>query len=259
MIIENKIEQGRSDIILKVTVPLFNFKKNFKGLVGSGILFETNGKVFLITANHVMKNWGEYLFIPTEQGKQFSPSGRLFSLSLKHTLSGSEEDSIDTTVIELKAPDELRSYYQITNSSLFQLDTIEGEQYQYAVAGYPVSQAKVDTNLRTVMPTPCIYYTREYGDNAYDGIKYWKESHIAVNFQKETIYSKTGAKAITPSFKGVSGGGLWIIKLADEPNNETYKIYGINIEADVYKSIFYGTRIKLILDWIARQYNFETL
>jgi|GEM_PF-3638442 len=255
----SKTEKDRSEIFFKVTVPLYQSTPKKPVLVGSGILFETNGKVFLITAKHVIKEWGKYLYIPTEPTTQFSPGGNLFSILLKNTISGSIEDSIDAAIIEINNPDELRHYYQITNASSFQLETRKGEQYQYAIAGYPCSKAKVNPIYRTATANLCVYYTQASELTAYDGIRYWKETHIAVNFQKETIYSNTGAIATAPSFNGVSGGGLWIIKVADEPNDETYKIYGINIEADIGKSVFYATRIKLIFDFIARQYNFKNL
>ena len=253
------ISNNKTDIFFKVTVPLFNFKNNFKGLVGSGVLFKTNGKVFLITSSHLIKDWGEYLFIPTERGKKFRPAGILSYVSFNYITPGSAKDSIDIAIIELQNPEELIPFYQVTDFSMFLMETKKDEKYQYAITGFPVNKVKVDVNSKLVIPHPVIYYTKEFNDSAYDGIHYWKESHIAVEFTKDTINSVTHERLSAPNFNGVSGGGLWVIKVTDEPNNESYKIYGINIEADIGKSVFYATRVNVIFNQIKEKYNFESL
>lgn len=257
----NKIQTDslKTNIFSKVTVPLlYDAGKKLKS-VGSGFLFETNGKIFLITAMHITKDWGDFLFIPTESDKRFFPAGQLTSISLKGCVPGSSDDHFDTAVIELRNPEELRNYYQIADSGLFQTDAVPGERYQYAIVGYPSSKTKLNRIKKTANLNLCAYYSKEHGNGAYDGISYWPESHIALDFQKKAILYETGEKTTAPDFNGVSGGPLWIIKTADEPNEESYRIFGINIEFNSEKSLFYGTKIRLILNSIARIYSFKDL
>lgn len=265
MTIENRTGNPELNFILNVVIPVYTVKQDgelfYPDQIGSGFLFETNKMVFLVTAAHIIHDYGTNIFLPLPEKKQFPPSGDIIFASRPEVEPGGPLDNIDIACVKLDNPDPLRSEYTITNSSYCFIDT-KGEfdeKIDYIHCGYPAIYAKVENHSidSGVAQAECFTYICKYAGK-FISSEYNKATHYSIEYKRETINTRTSEKAFAPLGQGLSGSPIWTNAI-DKQGKKTFRIIGMFIEHHRDHDIVYAPRIHHILYAIGKTYGLNKI
>lgn len=235
--------------------PIF-IKYNLKGSlkqIGTGVLVDISGRVFLLTAAHVINQnkFGDIL-IPTNEGLKQLP-GEFSFLDLYENKKGSE---IIYDVGYFKLDVNFSEKYLSTASKIriedlaFIKDSTQAAFY--TIAGYPSSKSKVKSRLTTseaYFYGGCSVSKEVYSEHGFD-----PHLHIIVKFRRELSVTTEGVKTFPPFFRGLSGGGIFIW-----PNDFQGQLFPpirrlVGIFHRYYKNdkLLIGTNIQILIKCIAK-------
>jgi hypothetical protein len=242
----NKIIGATQNAVDKYTYPVFTNKKNKPDLIASCVIIKVDNKYYLVTASHVVKNIvnGNTSFVIGSEGKLLPISGEFVSSnSLKDK---SRVGNFDIAYIELDL--DFISKNKITpleQNKLVMCDRKNSPHIAF-IHGFPISKNKQSKALWNTQKFKLKAY-------AYAGIidinfKDWdkynkrKDNHTCMTYQT----TATGNAPTHP--RGISGGGLWVIPNASEPNN--YFLDSILIEYYEKNKIVFATKVSKVILFI---------
>lgn len=254
----NSVENFRGSKYHFPIVGIDEFSKK-EILVGSCTLFNINGRIFLITASHVVnerhsvKNKELWIWNYSDRSK----------LTITEDIIGDPEAKegtphwCDVAVIELDL-----SKYRTFNTSEFWRDcfleidwiaheidisTVEGEELIYAVCGYPSSKNKI-LNGNYKPPQQLNFFTtkkplpdfKEHPEHS----EYSERLMLAVEWNSDNLENNSVG---LPKPQGISGGGLWVCSTVSEYNP---RFAGIIVAHDKSSNVVIAVKSAYVLSLI---------
>jgi hypothetical protein len=238
-------------VLLKFTLQIFNRKNDDFYPYGSGVLLESHGVYFLLTASHVVDYLDEpdnTLFVRVDEDKFINIVGKT-----NRTKIG-QSNGVDLAYIKL-ADDMLqylaKSYKFLTIDKISKHNPIIGGS-NYCVLGFPEKNLiKVNGFSDSISS---FYITSAALDNRYSYYNFDKKNFIIVNMEgKGNDMLNGGSYKIDSRFYGISGGGLWFLNFdsLDETNINSIDFRLIGIMTEFKKGKYYclvANKIHLFLD-----------
>ena len=198
--------------------------------VGSCTLLNTNEQNYIVSAAHILRDWGKYeLYISTNE-KFIAISSWSFDMTEEGNqdcdytldLAFSKISEINTSLFENHSAILIEGYNK---------NTIPYDNEVLFAFGYPSSKIKYDKHKKQFKIVPFQYFGKEIND-----IKLYKEScsyeddHLLINFVKrKTKIPNTNGYTIAPDTYGISGGGLFRVLFKDS-KPEIFILEGILTE-----------------------------
>lgn len=224
--------------------------------IATAVALELGGKVFLLTAAHVMDHRSEgTLYIPTKPGIE-PIEGRMVTLDLPRTGSR-QDDKVDVAYVEL--PEKLANNLSVRitpldrkSLSLFDL-YIAGDLYTFA--GYPWRKSQVKgSDVKTELTS----YTGEAASQArYKTLGYSPAYHVVIQFRCKKAHNMvSGAKQTAPLPHGISGGGVfsWQKDIAKAPRTPELKCTAVGHTYLQTQHVLVGTRLNVYLGMIQQSH-----
>ena len=191
-------------------VPIFviHYKNDDCEHIGSGVLIEIHGEVFLLTAAHVLDCRAHgTLSIPTQDGIT-SITGHVASICPSNIKVG-QKDKLDIAYFKLNhnLVKKLDSRFTpLQRDGCHLTDNLQADD-TYTFSGYPYRKTKYNTDK---VETEIFSYTGQAAINVkYDRLGYDNVAHIIINFRRKKSVDTDGNKFTPPLPHGISGGGIF--------------------------------------------------
>ena len=185
------------------TIPLCYEHKGRAFVQGAGTFFRLRGKLYLVTAAHILDG-----IDPALLGVPDRPSGNvsiwnLNDITIHHPR---DKENFDVAVIELLNPN---FHARVATSWNFidEVDVVEpavGED-EYLLAGYPTETVEYKNGILTPQPMLQLF-TKRYDASANDEAP---EYDLLLKYPKQGR-SIFGAERSTPKLQGVSGTAVYV-------------------------------------------------
>ena len=225
--------------------------------IGSAVLITYKGKLFFVTAAHVMEALnGEKTFIYFEQ-IFYEIAGFTAFVSDCSLFRTRNEDPIDLAVMPLpkKLFDECDTSKFI--SSEHYLKGVYKESGIYQALGYPhvknTKAANKTANIEGGFKTEAVRYTvYDVGNNAMPYKKFHHSFHIATCLTKTARIQNSDQKTNLPDLHGMSGGLLQKV-MQYNPVTDNFDIAypaGIILEKKNNNSAFFSLRLSVVFEWM---------
>ncbi|WP_020539483.1 hypothetical protein [Lewinella cohaerens] len=235
------------------------FKKGKKGILeqfGSGVLLKIETSYVIASAAHVTDSISE-LVVPFNDKSFKGIQAKVLATAIPE--SGKRaDDKIDIALL-LLSPEtalELVPFY-----SFLEMNRVEVEHsvrlgiINYSIIGTPSHRTKDDTRSRRVTTDPLVMFMAASEDKVYEKYGLTKEEHIVVDFPKKMNVSDSDKPQRTTTHpEGISGSGLWFIKLMKTGDNYELDVslIGIMIEfRDKYYRVMIATKMDEIINMFA--------
>lgn len=178
--------------------------------VGSSFLLNHKGKVFLITAAHVLEchNGDHQLFIDsTNEGFARIYGDAIVSNS---TTKRHSDDKVDTAIVCLEQ-DTANKLSKTPMLCLENFDVNYNQKYDkgFVVIGYPVSQNKrniIATNFEAKLYG---FHAVESPQEKYSKLNVDRSQHIVLDFDREKVFSQDNETRRAYGLVGISGSPVW--------------------------------------------------
>lgn len=184
---------------------------------GSSIYLIRDGRLFLVTAHHVIKNvdLGKVLVL-REHGKASSlPAKRIVTTTA---------DFLDIAVIELSEPIE-----EFEPMDYVKVQNIENKESVFHLTGFPVSKvSRVDRNH--MMFSQYFVLSRPTEDGKTLFADFDERADTTFAFRKKNVLLGNGKVATFPDPIGMSGGGAFELFFSDAGEFQGYHLVGIMTE-----------------------------
>ena len=241
----------------RAVCPIFT-EKPYSGAtehIGSAVLIEIEGKLFLLTAAHITdRQEMETLLVPGVDGL-ISPHGYFAHVSVS---KGKTRDNDRMDIAYYRLDDDIRSELDPKLKPMHREDMALFESLMqgdiYSFSGFPHRKTRihgdtVETELFSY--TGCVVDDETYRELGYDpGV------HIVVKFDRKQSYLRYGPRNIPPLPHGVSGGGIfaWRKDFVDGGDPDDRRLVGIAHSYHKHNAHHYlaGTRINAFLSCILR-------
>lgn len=234
--------------------------------IGSCVLIEYQGIKILITAAHVIDN-NEYTSLYVSGENQLvlisasadvtdAPDGDRKSEKLDFSIIYLTEEMI-TNIGNV-------SYIQ---ENEIQLGDVQANEVCCLTLGYPNSKNKYNkykSKNNNIVETPFVYTSNLQKDHQdFKNNQAHPDQHYLLDFSAKNSKDENNQKVNSISPKGVSGGGLFLIKSMEKP--ESYKpntpctgrLLAILIEFHKEHKVLMYTRLSVIINALTRQINVE--
>jgi hypothetical protein len=194
-------------------------------VIGTAVLVEDNDALYVVTAEHVIKEWGEesvlYLLIEKE----------LYEIKGPVWLSDKVDSSIDLAIIPVyQLPELFALLWQRPAISLQEFDgSVPFHRECFVVYGFPSKRAKYDRQEKLITINPLRYFTTEIvDDHLYSRYKVKPSSHVLVKYVPKDTKTHDGVKVTAPTKPhGASGGPLLRALIADDDTLLLFVFEGI--------------------------------
>jgi len=233
------------------------FIQQDKGIeqIGSGVVVDISGKVFILTAAHVMewRSQGQ-LMVATSNGIEVI-LGVGSSVFVKAGF-GRRRDVYDIAYIMLTddfAEKVSAMFRPVARDEYWVTDNVMPDD-AYSFSGYPLKKA---TQEEGVLSGEIFSYTGEAAiDKKYENLGYDQELNIVVNFRRKKSIDPIKGKQIPPHPRGISGGAVFRWPKAAENVGEKRFRYlaGIGHTFIEQHNCLVGTKLAFILRYIANQH-----
>lgn len=232
--------------------PIFCQKEGDKIFqLGSGVLLEFRGHIFLLTAAHVIDGLENAdLLIPHINNEIRSIEG---SYSYLKCTKERENDLLDYGYFKLDKEFSGgldRLFYLIRESELgIQIEYQKNELFTFA--GYPHRKSNVAGNI--VSTDFYAYGTYHASRSEYEKLGYEENANIVTKFNRKKSFSLKSRRVELPVLPhGISGGGvfIWPSQITEIPPNDR-KLVGIG-HTWKKEGFFIATRIEIFLEAILR-------
>jgi hypothetical protein len=182
-------------------------------VIGTAVLVEHNGLLYVVTAEHVITDWGAEYVLYLMIGED------LFEIKGPVWLSRGFDASADLAIISmLPFPELFALVWQRKAIPLLEYDgSIQCSHEYFLVYGYPTKRAKYDRNEKLLTINPLRYFTQEVTDDSLFvkyGIK--NTTHLLVKYLPKDTKSHSGLAVTAPKPQGASGGPLFRALIDDE-------------------------------------------
>jgi hypothetical protein len=221
--------------------------------IGSGVLVEIHGELFLLTAAHVTdyEDLGRML-VPGTQGL-IAPHGYFAHLAVA---AGGKRlnDKIDIAYYRLDQEilnDLYPKFKPLEREDVALFDSLtEGDIYTFS--GYPHRKARLRGDR---IETEIFSYTGcAVDDETYQKLGYDPRIHIVIRFERKRACSRDGFRITPPLPHGVSGGGVfaWRKDALVGGDAEERRLVGIAHTHHSAQNCLIGTRLNAFLSCIFR-------
>lgn len=249
------IETGR--LVAKHTCQLFYVTGETFEPRGSGVLFQHDGRYFLLSAGHVLKcllsnkNPDRPLLI--EMG---IPNGKEL-IMVSGQLDVNDEDHIDIGLMELQKEvvEDLNDYYSFLTIDNVGIGHIGVATMQYVISGFPIENTKGRRNPIDIKTKPIHLSTLIVPQPSMGELPKWQVAY-AYN-RLAAIDSHTGNRIIGPEAIGVSGGGAWFVEVDDTGSlTHNYKLAGIAVQhPDGTANVIVTTKVDLFTETLRQKFG----
>jgi hypothetical protein len=247
-----KLREGSRDRMLDHTIPIHVVHGEGNPIVnGSGVLLQIADVPFLLSCAHVLKVASEKnarLLIPSTD---HAPLVVLTGVDFRWT----EDERIDLAFAVLPAniAASMPPGKKFLRLSDLELDR-KARAGVYSVAGYPQETTDRDLVRANINSSPVSFTSFLFDgrvDDHVDGVT------IALTFEMNAVGDVTGERARPPSFKGISGCGIWRLAAMDGPapakwTPEHVKLVGI--EHGVLPEAIKGSLVAELIGLIKREF-----
>jgi hypothetical protein len=221
--------------------------------IGSGVLAEIQGELFLLTAAHVTdyEHIGRIL-IPGIQGL-IAPHGYFAHLAIA---AGSKrlDDNLDIAYYRLDQAilNELHPRFKpLKREDVALFDSLtEGDIYSFS--GYPHRKSRIRGNR---IETEIFSYTGcAVDDKTYQKLGYDPRMHVVIRFERKHAYARDGFRITPPLPHGISGGGVfaWRKDAFLSGDAEERRLVGIAHTYHTAQNCLVGTRLNAYVSCIFR-------
>lgn len=247
--------QSIENTFVRNTLPIYSeSRKNKLDHIGTSILLNINKTYFVVTAGHVIDNCEN--FLPCLQIGKHLQGLEGFYVTMTNDKGNRSDDIYDFAFAKLTIDDAktigldrfIDINFLLQNSRLIKLD-------YFTFLGYPNSKNKVKIRI---IPKPVSFRSSLIGLEEYRKSQYKQNDHIAISHEKKNVADEDGSKRTLPKLVGMSGGLAlqWYInynthfrKLSIMP-----LLAGVVVDKNDNNSIFYATRIEIIINEICNVY-----
>ncbi|ENK2265388.1 hypothetical protein HJ055_15950 [Vibrio parahaemolyticus] len=237
-VIENLIKNAEQTAA-NFTYPIFTVGRNDKpDLIGTSVIIEVDGTVYLLTAAHVLDVAKSMGMIAIGVNGQIIPINSEWVFASQ--LDGME---FDVAFTELNL-DLVNKVQVLPSSNLLSVQPDKGEHFCF-VNGFPASKNKQNQALRLTDK----FASKSYSFVSYlkDDFQQWSEVKKDPGWHYCSAHGKKHGNQAPLKPNGLSGGGLWVI-----PNIAAPQLYlgGIFIEHYKHKEVSFSTRIDKVVEAI---------
>lgn len=210
--------------------------------LGSGFFIEFEGKVFCITASHVLDGMSDGLYV-AKQG--FYPIiGKAIRTPRKN-----DRDDLDIAYwqVDKDLPNNIQAQV-IQENSIFK--NREFENQFYCASGYPSSKHKIGKAIHISNKQITSYCHLFSAIQAVVNFEdYGKNNNLHIALKYSNMFTEDGKKTNPISLQGMSGGPLWLAKDSFTTNN--LFLAGMLIEFYEKKGkVVFFTKIQVVYDFI---------
>lgn len=220
--------------------------------LGTGVLLEINGKLYLLTAAHVLDNIDIKNFAFWDEQDLVQVSGNAVYLS--NRTEGNGTGDIAVWQLSDEVTDALKKHYKFLPFDRIKLNHQINTSERYFILGYPVSKTKIRYQTKTITIKSMKYFTcgevsqRKIEHNQLDSkvnflLKYHRrKAHTLGNIRSQ--------KEHLPDPHGISGCGLWYLD-----DDKVARLVGIMIGYNHPDSIMIASRIDLATEIIRKSFD----
>jgi hypothetical protein len=198
--------------IRKAVRPLYRVENRTRlpQLVGASVVLRVQARFFLLTAAHVLDEFADGPI------SVMSPPvfAALRAVPLRNAIAEGgradrEDDALDVGVYAVHAGAEPASLHDgFLEPADLAVNDVGGDAVRYALAGYPASRAD-NVSSGVVSPAWYVYQMFDAEAGAYLGFETARHRHVLLNCGREQLHTPEGKVITAPSFKGMSGSGVW--------------------------------------------------
>lgn len=219
--------------------------------IGSAVLLEIEGQMFLLTAAHVAdwRDKGE-LCIPTEKGIE-GIEGHIASMNVPKGVSRNK-DKIDMAYFclsEALVKKLHRSFLPLTMDDCWLTDNTQPKDI-YSFSGFPLSKAK---NRNDRYSSEMVTYSGvSTSAIKYEKLGYSDDTNIVIDYRRKKSVNLEGIKNMPSHPKGISGGAIfrWPKDPDIEPKYFKRTLVGIGHTYLQKHNTLIGTKLSLYIPFI---------
>ncbi len=219
--------------------------------LGSGVLIEFRGYVFLLTAAHVIDELKRaYLLVPHAECEIKSIEG---AYAYINPSGGRSKDFLDYGYFKLNENflEGLREHFYFVKEHELGIEKYYADKEQFSFVGYPYRKSNVSGG--SVSTEHYAYGTYHAELSEYECLGFPVEACILTKFNRKNSFNPNSRRIELPVLPhGVSGGGVFIWPreiTCIPPNNRKLVGVGNTWKKEGY---FAGTRIEIYLEAILR-------
>lgn len=219
--------------------------------IGSGVIIEFRGEVFLLTAAHVIDQLENgTLLMPAENNKIVPIEG---SYACNKPEGNREDYFLDYGYFKLDKTfsDSISEKFYTVKENEVGIEKDYTDQSIFSFVGYPYRKSNVSGG--TASTTPFYYGTYHADLQEYEELGYSSDVNIIAKYnRKKSVNTKSGQIQLSVLPHGISGGGVFVW-----PNDSfeipraNRKLVGIAHEFKK-EGYFVGTRLEIFLEAILR-------
>lgn len=231
MDIDAALAEAQADILRRVRLatdtlgrhvtPVLTYRKsgNFE-FEGSALLAKLQQRYYLVTAAHVLDACEHGVFLPMLSGAGEPLSGDLIVTGRPKGKTRSQ-DRFDIGFVRLSPPEVqeigLTRFLDLT----YTIDSPPAEPVLLTIVlGFPVREQEVNERVGTLETALSMFMTGAADDKGYQLAKIDHRSHVLLRYHREAILYNGKTRGAPPSFKGISGGGVWPVSLRDDHTSD---------------------------------------
>jgi hypothetical protein len=224
--------------------------------VGSCTLLTVNNINYIVTAAHVLRDWGGYQLYLSIENKAIEITWPFIMTKKgdkKCDYTFNADYTLDVAFFPIipELQDLLSEDHDAISLDGFNKDTISYDQEVLFAFGYPTSKIGFDKHNKIFNVVPLQYFGKEIDDlNLYKKSCSYIDDHLLVNFVKRKTKNPSRKNyVIAPDTKGLSGGGLFRVLLKDG-HPELFILEGILTEWHRDLSLLKSARSKKVREAI---------
>ena len=231
---------------LDALCPIFTELKGSKvQQIGSGVLIEFKGLVWLLTAGHVIDEIDNTpLLVPGRDNKISEIEGVLAYIKPQ---APRKEDNLDFGYFKLdkQYSEGIKSIFHIIPEREFDLSENDDKKKIFSFAGFPYRKSNRDGKF--ISSEMYSFGAYQASSNEYKALGYSSKYNIVAKFnRKKTFNPRKNAVQIAPLPHGISGGGVFRWgALGFLPQNR--RLAGVGHTYHENGGYFVGTKLQVIL------------
>lgn len=232
-------------------IPLFSHAGRRPQLIGTGVGLQAGDERLVLTASHVLRDFGEdTIYVPA--GTEWATLSGVAHHAKTPNIIDSQDDRVDAGVLQLDSESRQNWTGWLTPAQLLPGATA-GPHDGFVVVGYPRSKQKYNFEKRSITPRAWPYFGIPVPSRDYEKARAQPRVHVVLGFDREnTVHS--GRVITAPSVRGVSGGMLLAAPGVYSPElRQTAALAGMFIEWPHPLRYLVSTRIDLHLSLIEQQ------
>ncbi len=246
--------QSAQDLFRRHVLPIYeDDDRGQPSLVGTSLVVDYRGCIFLVTAKHVLRRLkpGGNLYVYSRPGERRHLGGRI----TWNTSDG--YDVVDVGVLKLEG-EGLPPYPDVNcvplDAGLLAPATGPRDGKWYLAIGYPGTRSKVNRQSRVVRAEPYANVGPAISSERIEKLGLDPHLHVVIAFHKGRVVGASGNMQSFPDPAGMSGSPLFLIydQEAKEEQSGAFKVAGTLIEYRAKDQILLGTDIAVAINLMGR-------